>query len=86
MITTRPALFRPHLCTTVLAIIVSFGIGRAAPGKARTETAAAASEPCSTGEILQVVGTVNNGEIAQAKLAIEKSGVRVSAGPASTYQ
>ena len=43
------------------------------PSETTTEAAAVVSTPLSTGEILQTLQAINQGEIAQAQLALEKS-------------
>src|SRR5690606_11646709 len=63
-----------RLCAPILAITVVLGIGACSlPNKTVTEAAAASSEPYSDGEILQVIRTLNDGEIAQARLAMEQA-------------
>lgn len=47
--------------------------GCSLPNKPATQAAAIASKPISGGEILQVLRTVNEGEIKQARVAMERS-------------
>lgn len=45
----------------------------AGPSKTATEAAAVVSKPITTGETLQIIKTLNDGEIRQAELALERS-------------
>lgn len=62
-----------------LAFVVALGSGCATavtdpPSAVATEAAAEATEPFSDAEILHVMHTLNNGEIRQAQLALQRSG------------
>lgn len=57
-------------------VILSLGLltaGCASPSKTATEAVAVASKPISTAETLQIIKTLNDGEIRQAELALERS-------------
>lgn len=60
----------------VALLIGALGLGATAcsmPNQPMTTAAAEASEPMGSGEILQVLHTINDGEIKQAQLALQKS-------------
>lgn len=60
----------------VALLIGALGVGAAAcsmPNRPMTSAAAEASERMDSGEILQVLHTINDGEIKQAQLALQKS-------------
>lgn len=64
--------FRRSIALNVLAAAVAVGIaGCSLPSKPTTKAAAIASKPISDGEILQVLQTVSEGEIKQAKVAVQ---------------
>ncbi|HEV2611692.1 MAG TPA: DUF4142 domain-containing protein [Noviherbaspirillum sp.] len=57
-------------------MLVAVALGSAAcslPNKPVTQAAAVASKPITDGEILQIMSTVNEGEIKQARIAMERS-------------
>jgi putative membrane protein len=58
----------------VAALIAALGaFACALPNKTATTAAAEMSEPMSSGEILQVLQAINEGEIEQAQLALQRS-------------
>lgn len=63
--------------TAVFAALLTATLGTACslPSETTTEAAAAASKPLSDGEILQVLETLNTGEVRQARLA-QRNAVR----------
>jgi putative membrane protein len=67
--------YRKHGLWRVLiaAVLALASAGCSLPNEPVTQAAAEASEPMSSGEILHVLHTINEGEIAQAKLALQKS-------------
>lgn len=65
-----PTFFQPLLLAGLLAVGLS---GCSLPNSTATKTAAKASGSFSDGEILQVLRTLNEAEIAQAQLAAQKS-------------
>lgn len=69
----RYGIFRPIFVTALLALGLS---ACSLPNSTATKTAAKASGSFSDGEILQVLQTLNEGEIAQAQLATQKSNNR----------
>lgn len=63
-----------HSLSTIAFISLSVLVTACAgPNKTATEAAAVVSKPISTGETLQIIKTLNDGEIKQAELALERS-------------
>lgn len=61
---------RPLLVTAGMALGM---VGCSLPNATVTDAAAEISDPFSSGEILQVLHVINNGEIQQAELALQQS-------------
>lgn len=64
---------RFHLFLTAIALAVGT-TACSLPNQTATKAAAIASKPFSSGEILHVLHTLNNAEIAQSELAMSRSG------------
>jgi putative membrane protein len=64
---------RSHYKTWLTAALVLTASACSLPNAPATKAAAAMSQPYSSGEILQVIETVNNAEIKQAGIALQRS-------------
>jgi putative membrane protein len=64
---------RAHYKTWLTAALVLTASACSLPNAPATKAAAAISQPYSSGEILQVIETVNNAEIKQAGIALQRS-------------